>query len=63
MHMPTGPLSPGGSAVPRLGALRNRLPCGDIWERPLLSMPDRSLITVAVNAERLLTAAFGAYDV
>jgi len=37
------------AAVPRLGALRNSLLYGDIWERPLLSKRDRSLITVAVN--------------
>ncbi|MDA1183767.1 MAG: carboxymuconolactone decarboxylase family protein [Acidobacteria bacterium] len=36
-------------SVPRLGALRNSLLYGDIWERPLLSKRDRSLITVAVN--------------
>ena len=37
------------AAVPRLGELRNSLLYGDIWERPLLSKRDRSLITVAVN--------------
>ena len=37
------------AAVPRLGELRNSLVYGDIWERPLLSKRDRSLITVAVN--------------
>lgn len=36
-------------AVPRLGELRNSLLYGDIWERPLLSKRDRSLITIAVN--------------
>ena len=42
-------LSDAYRAVPRLGALRNSLLYGDIWERPLLSKRDRSLITVAVN--------------
>ncbi|MBH98572.1 MAG: 4-carboxymuconolactone decarboxylase [Rhodospirillaceae bacterium] len=37
------------ASVPRLGELRNSLLYGDIWERPLLSKRDRSLITVAVN--------------
>ncbi|HCE04148.1 MAG TPA: hypothetical protein DEQ98_13020 [Acidobacteria bacterium] len=37
------------AAVPRLGALRNSLLYGDIWERPQLSKRDRSLITVAVT--------------
>ena len=37
------------ATVPRLGALRNSLLYGDIWERPLLSKRDRSLLTVAVN--------------
>lgn len=36
-------------SVPRLGVLRQSLLYGDIWERPLLSKRDRSLITVAVN--------------
>ena len=36
------------AAVPRLGELGNSLLLGDIWERPLLSKRDRSLITVAV---------------
>ena len=36
------------AAVPRLGELRNSLLYGDIWERPLLSKRDRSLITIAV---------------
>ena len=42
-------LSGSYAAVPRLGELRNSLLYGDIWERPLLSKRDRSLITVAVN--------------
>jgi 4-carboxymuconolactone decarboxylase len=42
-------LSDAYAAVPRLGALRNSLLYGDIWERPLLPKRDRSLITVAVN--------------
>ena len=42
-------LSDAYAAVPRLGALRNSLLYGDIWERPLLSKRDRSLITIAVN--------------
>jgi len=42
-------LSAAYAAVPRLGDLRNDLLYGDIWERPLLSKRDRSLITVAVN--------------
>jgi 4-carboxymuconolactone decarboxylase len=37
------------AAVPRLAELRNSLLYGDIWERPLLSKRDRSLITVAVT--------------
>ena len=36
-------------SVPRLGELRNSVLYGDIWERPLLSKRDRSLVTVAVN--------------
>ena len=36
-------------SVPRLGALRNSVLYGDVWERPGLSKRDRSLITVAVN--------------
>ena len=42
-------LSDAYAAVPRLGELRNSLLYGDIWERPLLSKRDRSLITIAVN--------------
>lgn len=42
-------LSDSYAAVPRLGELRNSLLYGNIWERPLLSKRDRSLITVAVN--------------
>ena len=42
-------LSDAYAAVPRLGELRNSVLYGDIWERPLLSKRDRSLITVAVN--------------
>ena len=42
-------LSDAYAAVPRLGELRNSLLYGDIWERPLLSKRDRSLVTVAVN--------------
>jgi 4-carboxymuconolactone decarboxylase len=37
------------AAVPRLGQLRNSLLYENIWERPLLSKRDRSLITVAVT--------------
>lgn len=37
------------AAVPRLGELRNTLLYENIWERPLLSKRDRSLITVAVT--------------
>lgn len=44
-----GSLSDAYAAVPRLGELRNSLLYGDIWERPLLSKRDRSLVTVAVN--------------
>ena len=52
--------TPGGlggayRAVPRLGELRNSLLYGDIWERPLLSRRDRSLITVAVNQALYVT--------
>ena len=48
---PETPSSVSGAytAVPRLGQLRNSLLYGDIWERPLLSKRDRSLITVAVT--------------
>ena len=42
-------LSRAYAAVPRLGELRNSVLYGDVWERPLLSKRDRSLITVAVN--------------
>lgn len=48
-------LSDAYAAVPRLGALRNSLLYGDIWERPLLSKRDRSLITVAVNQAMYVT--------
>ena len=34
--------------MPRLGELRNSVLYDDVWERPLLSKRDRSLITVAV---------------
>lgn len=44
-----GSLSDAYAAVPRLGELRNSLLYGDIWERPLLSKRDRSLLTIAVN--------------
>jgi 4-carboxymuconolactone decarboxylase len=37
------------AAVPRLGELRDSVLYGDVWERPLLSKRDRSLITVAVT--------------
>ena len=50
-----GGLSDAYAAVPRLGALRNSLLYGDIWERPLLSKRDRSLITVAVNQALYVT--------
>ena len=50
-----GGLSAAYAAVPRLGALRNSLLYGDIWERPLLSKRDRSLITVAVNQALYVT--------
>ena len=42
-------LSDAYAAVPRLGELRNSLLYGDVWERPLLSKRDRSLITIAIN--------------
>ena len=48
-------LSGAYAAVPRLGALRNSLLYRDIWERPLLSKRDRSLITVAVNQALYVT--------
>ncbi len=54
VETPAG-LSDAYAAVPRLGALRNSLVYGDIWERPLLSKRDRSLITVAVNQARYFT--------
>ncbi|MYD88651.1 MAG: carboxymuconolactone decarboxylase family protein [Acidobacteria bacterium] len=41
--------------MPRLGALRNSLLYGDIWERPTLSKRDRSLVTVAVNQALYVT--------
>lgn len=44
-----GTLSDVYAAVPRLGELRNKVLYGDIWERPILSKRDRSLVTVAVN--------------
>ena len=50
-----GGLSAAYAGVPRLGALRNSLLYGDIWERPLLSKRDRSLITVAVNQALYVT--------
>ena len=50
-----GGLSDAYAAVPRLGALRNSLLYGDVWERPLLSKRDRSLITVAVNQAMYVT--------
>ena len=50
-----GGLSDAYAAVPRLGALRNSLLYGDIWERPMLSKRDRSLITVAVNQSMYVT--------
>ena len=46
------------AAVPRLGELRNSLLYGEIWERPLLSKRDRSLITVAVNQALYATDQF-----
>ena len=48
---PTTPssLSRAYASVPRLGELRNSLLYRNIWERPLLSKRDRSLITVAVT--------------
>ena len=51
---PSG-LSDAYKAVPRLGALRNSLLYGNIWERPLLSKRDRSLVTVAVNQALYVT--------
>ena len=50
-----GSLSDAYAAVPRLGELRNSLLYGDIWERPLLSKRDRSLITVAINQALYVT--------
>ena len=50
-----GSLSDAYAAVPRLGELRNSLLYGDIWERPLLSKRDRSLVTVAVNQALYVT--------
>ena len=50
-----GGLSDAYAAVPRLGALRNSLLYGDVWERPLLSKRDRSLVTVAVNQALYVT--------
>ena len=50
-----GGLSDAYAAVPRLGALRNSLLYGDIWERPTLSKRDRSLVTVAVNQALYVT--------
>ena len=58
--LPEAVTTPGGlsdayAAVPRLGALRNSLLYGNIWERPLLSKRDRSLMTVAVNQALYVT--------
>ncbi len=46
---PGAELSRAYASVPRLGALRNSVLYGDVWERPLLSKRDRSLLTIAVN--------------
>ena len=59
-ELPEAVTTPGGlsdayAAVPRLGALRNSLLYGNIWERPLLSKRDRSLVTVAVNQAMYVT--------
>ena len=59
-ELPEAVTTPGGlsdayAAVPRLGALRNSLLYGNIWERPLLSKRDRSLVTVAVNQALYVT--------
>ena len=43
------------ASVPRLGELRNSLLYGDVWERPLLSRRDRSLVTVAVSQALYVT--------
>ncbi len=44
------PPPPGAyDAAPYLGQVRNTYVYGDIWERPGLSLRDRSMITVAVN--------------
>ena len=45
------PAAPAGAydAAPYLGEVRNNYLYGDIWERPGLSVRDRSMITVAVN--------------
>ena len=44
------PPPPGAyDAAPYLGQIRNTYVYGDIWERPGLSVRDRSMITVAVN--------------
>ena len=46
---PGAELSQAYRSVPRLGELRNSVLYGDVWERPLLSKRDRSLVTIAVN--------------
>ncbi len=44
------PPPPGAyDAAPYLGQIRNAVVYGDIWERPGLSLRDRSMITIAVN--------------
>ena len=43
------------ASVPRRGALRNSVLYGDVWERPLLSKRDRSLLTIAVNQALYVT--------
>jgi 4-carboxymuconolactone decarboxylase len=45
---PQSRTSGGYAAVSRLGELRDVLLYGDVWERPQLSLRDRSLVTVAV---------------
>ncbi|MBM42515.1 MAG: hypothetical protein CL483_11395 [Acidobacteria bacterium] len=46
---PGAELSRAYASVPRLGVLRNSVLYGDVWERPLLSKRDRSILTIAVN--------------
>ena len=47
--VPAPPITNLYAGSPYLGELRNSVVYGEIWERPILSKRDRSLITVAVT--------------